>query len=179
MSRVGISRTGGTIVGLATGGLFVVALLASPAGPAASTVDPAPTTEAATSAGAVDEPEPITVALAAENGSARTGTATLRALDASRVEVAIELAGPEPRDNIQPVQIHAVSCAVYRAMNVAARDVSELSRLAHVVDNRSVSVADVALEDLTTGSASIAVHDLGPPFSRLVACGNIPASRPG
>ena len=58
MSRVGISRTGGTIVGLATGGLFVVALLASPAGPAASTVDPAPTTEAVTSAGAVDEPRP-------------------------------------------------------------------------------------------------------------------------
>ncbi len=172
-------RIGATaVVGLATGGLFLIALVVSPDGPARPAVEPPATTEAAAAPTSTSDPEAVTVVLGAENGSGRTGTATLRAVDAARVEVAIELAGPEPRDNIQPVQIHAAACQVYRVMNPSARNISHTARLAHVIDNRSSSVVDVPLERLTAGGASIAVHDLGPPFTRLVACGDIPASEP-
>ncbi len=117
---------------------------------------------------------PVTVALRAENGSGRSGTATLRRADETSMTVLIELtrSGTHP---YEPAHIHTGTCADYRRLKTYdAQAATVADELQDVRDGRSEStVYTASLAQRTTGAYSINVHE--PTGDNVVvACGDIP-----
>ncbi|MGZ3499048.1 MAG: hypothetical protein ACXWNK_17590 [Vulcanimicrobiaceae bacterium] len=115
---------------------------------------------------------PVTIPLTAQNDSHEIGTAMLApAGDATRITIAIT---GEPRDGVQPANIHVGSCAAVAQVRYILQDVR---------DGRSTTVVPVPLAILARGSYVIVLQ--GSPASlraakeyRYVSCGAIGGRSP-
>jgi hypothetical protein len=107
---------------------------------------------------------PVTVKMAALNGSGETGTATLSDM-AGKTKVVIKLTG-ESASGSQPAHIHPGTCA---KLNPAPKYL-----LKNVVGGTSTTVVDAPLASLLGGKFAINVHESAANLQKYVSCGNIP-----
>jgi len=106
--------------------------------------------------------KPVTVTLAAQNGSGESGTATLTAVGKT-TKVVIALTGAPA--TAQPAHIHAGPCA---KLNPVPK-----WPLMSVVGGKSTTVVNTPLSSLTGNHWSINVHDSAANLKKYVACGDI------
>ncbi|MEO8291458.1 MAG: hypothetical protein ABI649_10755 [Gaiellaceae bacterium] len=119
---------------------------------------------ATTPAGATDTAggEAVEVALAEENGSGQSGTATLAPAGDGMTKVTIELSNP-PGDP-QPAHIHTGACP----------DVGDVAYALNNVENgASETEVPVTIEDLQAATFAVNVHKSEADAGTYVACGDI------
>lgn len=106
---------------------------------------------------------PVEVALAEENDSGITGSATLTATDdgMTLVEVSLDGAGAGP----QPIHIHPGTCAELDPMPQYP--------LTSVESGTSTTTVDASLDSLQAGTFAINVHKSVEEAQIYVACGDI------
>jgi hypothetical protein len=120
------------------------------------------------SSGSASGSGPVTVQLAAQNGSGESGTATLTA-DGERTKVAIDLSSGSMTP--QPAHIHQGTCAEL--------DAKPQYPLANVVDGKSESTVDASLAKLEGSAFAINVHESAQHIDTYVSCGDIGGSGGG
>lgn len=105
-----------------------------------------------------------TVALAAQNNSKETGTATLREVN-GKVVVTLNVTG-EPKGAVQPAHIHLGACPNPGAIKYP---------LTNVVDGKSETALNVTMDKLR-GELPLAVnvHKSASQSKVYVSCGNLP-----
>jgi hypothetical protein len=120
------------------------------------------------SSGSASGSGPVTVQLAAQNGSGESGTATLTA-EGDRTKVAIDLSSGSMTP--QPAHIHQGTCAKL--------DPKPQYPLANVVDGKSESTVDASLATLKGSAFAINVHKSAQDVGTYVSCGDIGGSGGG
>ena len=116
------------------------------------------------------DPESLTIALAEQNSSGQSGTATLTASgNQTVVEVNVSPAA-DVADEPQPIHIHVGACG------------SDLGGVHHpltsVTGGQSSTVVDATLRSLMDGNHAINLHKSGPQASVYTSCGAIPLPGP-
>jgi hypothetical protein len=115
----------------------------------------------------------VNFALQEENGSGRSGTATLKR-GRKRFTVVLAL---DDESGSYHAHIHDVTCTRYRGMKgFDARLGTVVQTLNTVLAGTSRTAVTVPLRKYTNGGSSINVHLYEPPFD-VVACGDVPKSR--
>ena len=146
--------------------LLLVALAACGDDDAAPTPAPAAETPTPTAA----PPAKIALKLMQENGSGKTGAATLRG-DDDGFTVNVAIKGWDG-----PAHIHDVTCEEYRALKDFDAQLATVDLpLPDLEGGRSRSEHDAELSAYLTGGFSINVHSFEGGFP-VVACGDIPAA---
>ncbi len=107
-----------------------------------------------------DAPKTVVVPLAALNGSAESGTATLRAQGAQTL-VTIELANGSSQK--QPAHFHVGTCDKYQPR--------PLYPLKDVVNGVSTTTLDVPIEKLVGGDLIVNIHKSYSDIATQAACG--------
>ena len=148
--------------------LLLVALVGCGDDDAAPTPAPAAETPTPTAA----PPAKVAFELKEENGSGKSGNATLRGGDDGfTVNVAI-------KGWSGPAHIHNVTCEEYRALKDFDAQLATVDLpLPDLEAGRSRSQHDAELTQYVTGAFSVNVHSFDGGFP-VVACGDIPAEQP-
>ena len=107
---------------------------------------------------------PVTVTLAAQNGSGVSGTATLTPMG-NQTQVVVNVTG-EPAGGSEPEHIHSGTCATLDGIKYP---------LANVVNGTATTVVNVSLSTLTAGTFAVNLHESAANISHYIACGNITA----
>ena len=110
-----------------------------------------------------DEFGDVAVPLVAQNDSGQDGEATLSEVDSETTRVVLEVENP-PVDP-QPAHIHRGSCE-----NL---DPQPAYGLENVVDGKSTTEVNVAIEDLVDKGFAVNVHKSADEAQVYVACGDI------
>jgi hypothetical protein len=105
----------------------------------------------------------VAVPLVMQNDSGQDGEATLSEVDSDTTRVVLEVSNP-PGDP-QPAHIHRGSCE-----NL---DPAPAYPLENVVDGKSTSEVNVAIEDLVDKGFAVNVHKSADEAQVYVACGDI------
>ncbi len=106
--------------------------------------------------------EDLTLALAEQNGSGQTGTATFIPLDLDRTRIVLALTNPPAVE--QPAHVHSGSCD----------DLGDpVVPLTNVVNGSSETDADMSLAELEAGGLVIHAHKSEAEFDVSVACAPI------
>jgi hypothetical protein len=103
------------------------------------------------------------IELAAQNDSGQDGEASLSEVDSDTTRVEVEMGNPP--GNPQPAHIHRGSCE-----NL---DPNPAYPLENVVDGKSTTEVDVAVEDLVGKGFAVNVHKSADEAQVYVACGDI------
>jgi hypothetical protein len=109
---------------------------------------------------------PLTIRLDAENNSGIRGTAVLTDLGGGLTKVEIAVTG-EPAGGSEPVHIHSGQCGP--TLGGVAYP------LTPVVEGKSTTTINVALESLLTGNFAINGHESAANIGRYIFCGNLPS----
>ncbi|MEX0763506.1 MAG: CHRD domain-containing protein [Dehalococcoidia bacterium] len=105
----------------------------------------------------------VSIGLSEQNGSSQPGIATLiPAGDTTWVALSV---ASGPSGVAQPVHIHSGSCAELGSVDYP---------LTSVMDGRSVTEVDAAIEMLLTGGYAVNAHKSGAEIAVYTACGDIP-----
>jgi hypothetical protein len=105
----------------------------------------------------------LTVPLVAQNDSGQDGEATLSEVDSDTTRVVLDVESPP--GNPQPAHIHRGSC-----QNL---DPEPAYGLDNVVDGKSTTEVNVAIEDLVGRGFAVNVHKSADEAQVYVACGDI------
>jgi hypothetical protein len=119
---------------------------------------------------------PFRIALAEQNKSDQTGTATLiPGGQGDEFEVALEVTAPKKFPGPQQhAHIHDVTCAEYAGIKSFNEQLGTVaSGLDDLLRGRSRSTVAAPLSDYATGQFSINVHEQDAPYTAVV-CGDIP-----
>jgi hypothetical protein len=112
-----------------------------------------------------------TVNLAAESGSAESGTATLTKVgDKTKVVIDLNSKSAVAVSQPQPAHIHKGSCAKLNPTPEYA--------LANVHSGKSTTTVNVKLDNLHNGAFAINVHKSTADLKTYVACGDIGSGKP-
>lgn len=104
----------------------------------------------------------LTLDLAAQNGSAQSGTARLTA-DGEKTRVVVELANPPAV--AQPSHVHEGTC----------EEIGDVvAPLENVINGRAVSVVGMSLAELQRGGLIVHAHKSETEYDISVACAEIP-----